>query len=120
MQPAHNILFPLNDTFGPGNGAFLDARTDLLRHVRGEHADDGAQHGVLFQGGHRRALLDEQYFAGRGSMSYVTGSRTIFKFGFTATAKLSERELSEWQQLGRTRSRLLGSPIQAEFRGQAE
>ena len=84
MQPAHNILYPLNDTFGPGNGASLDARTDLYGTFEASTLTMARNMGFFFGG--TDVHFSTSNFAGRAAMSYVTGSHN-FKVGFTTTSK---------------------------------
>ena len=119
MQPAHNILFPLNDTFGPGNGAFLDARTDLYGSFEASTLTMSRNMGFFFGG--TDVHFSTTNTSGRGAMSYVTGSHNL-KIGFTANAKLqneSYRSGSGWtNQI--TFMGVLGNPtatwpVQARF-----
>ena len=112
MQPAHNILYPLNDTFGPGNGAFLGARTDLYGTFEASTLTMSRNMGFFFGG--TDVHFSTKNTSGRGSMSYVTGSHNL-KVGFTANAKWqneSYRSGNGWTN----QITFFGNPVQAVFR----
>ena len=91
MQPAHNILFPLNDSFGPGNGAFLDARTDLPSVFEFSNLTMSRNMGFFFNG--TDVHFSTANTTGRAAVSYVTGTHNL-KVGLTANFK---RQLEAYQ-----------------------
>ena len=112
MQPAHNILFPLNDSFGPGNGAFLGARTDLYGTFEASTLTMSRNMGFFFGG--TDVHFSTTNTSGRGSMSYVTGSHSL-KVGFKANTRWqneSYRSDNGWTN----QITYFGSPVQAVFR----
>ena len=109
--PAHNILFPLDDSFGPGNGANFMARTDLPSVFEFSTLTMSRNMGFFFNG-------TDVHFSmantdGRASMSYVTGSHN-FKVGTSITVKRqleSYRSNNNWTNM----ATFFGSPVQAYF-----
>ena len=112
MQPAHNVLFPLDDSgFGPGNGANFDARTDLPSVFEASNLTMSRNMGFFFNG--TDVHFSTSNHSGRGSMSYVTGSHN-FKVGTSINVKRqleSYRSNNNWTNM----ITFFGNPVQALF-----
>ena len=118
-QPAHNVLYPLDDRgFGPGNGANFMARTDLPSVFEFSNLTMSRNMGFFFRG--TDVHFSTANTGGRGSMSIVTGSHNL-KFGTSIVAK---RQMESYRSCAGTgpdcatwtsMATFLGLPVQAYF-----
>jgi len=113
MQPAHNILYPLDNATqkGRNNSRMLNARTDLPSVFEGTTLTMTRNMGFFFQG--TDVWFSTSNTTGRASMSYVTGTHNL-KFGTTINAKQqneSYRSGNNWTNM----ITYFGNPVQARF-----